>query len=188
MTHTWFLLFYMIALSVCAVFALVGYVLYGIGLYGMAQSAKIGNEWMAFVPFVRKYLQGKLGGPIEFNGKTIKSPGLWMLLLPFFVGLASGFLAGILIVLFAAGVLIGTNALLMIPVSGVAFFAGVLIFLLILAAAAAKSGLRALINYQILSRYCQGNVLILHIVFSVILPIYEAVVFFYYRHKPLLCD
>ncbi len=188
MTNTWFLLFYMIALSVCAVFTLIGYVLYGIGLYGMAQSAGIGNEWLAFVPFARRYLQGKLGGPIAFSGKTIRMPGLWMLLLPFCVGIASGFLAGIVIVFLAAGIVIGTNAFLMIPVSGVAFLAGILIFLLILVGAAAKSGLRALINYQILSRYCQGNVLILHIVFSVILPVYEAVIFFYYRHKPLICD
>lgn len=188
MTNTWFLLFYMIGLSVCAVFALIGYVLYGIGLYGMAQGAGIGNEWLAFVPFARRYLQGKLGGPIAIGGKTIKTPGLWLLLLPFCVGVASGFLAGVVIVLLAAGVVIGANAILMIPVSGVAFLAGAVIFLMILAGAAAKSGLRALIDYQILSRYCQGNVLILHIVFSIILPLYEAVVFFYYRHKPLICD
>lgn len=188
MTNTWFLLFYMIVLSLCAVFALIGYVLYGIGLYGMAQRAEIGNEWLAFVPFARKYLQGKLGGPIVIHGKTIKTPGLWMLLLPFFVGLASGFLTGTILVLLMTGMVIGQNAMLMIPISGVAFFAGVIIVLLILISAAAKSGLRALINYQILSRYCQGNVLILHIVFSVVLPLYEAVVFFYYRHKPLICN
>lgn len=188
MTDTWFLLFYMIYLSVYAVFILVGYVLYGIGLYGMARNAGIGNEWLAFIPFARKYLQGKLGGPITIHGKTIKQPGLWLLLLPFFVGMASGFLVGIVVVLLAAGIVIGTNAILMIPVSGVAFLAGVIILLLILAGAAAKSGLRALINYQILSRYCQGNVLVLHIIFSVILPMYEAVIFFYYRHKPFICD
>lgn len=188
MTNTWFLLFYMICLSVCAVFTLIGYVLYGVGLYGMAKNAGIGNEWLAFVPFARKYLQGKLGGPIVIGGKTIKMPGLWMLLLPFFVGMASGFLAGIVIVLLAAGIVIGSNAFLMIPVSGVAFLAGIIIFLLILVGAAAKSGLRALIDYQILSRYCQGNVLVLHIVFSVLLPLYEAVIFFYYRRKPFLND
>lgn len=188
MTNTWFLLFYMIYLSVYAVFILVGYVLYGIGLYGMARNAGIGNEWLAFIPFARKYLQGKLGGPITIHGKTIKQPGLWLLLLPFFVGMASGFLAGIVVVLLATGIVIGTNAILMIPVSGVAFLAGIIILLLILVGAAAKSGLRALINYQILSRYCQGNVLVLHIIFSVILPIYEAVIFFYYRHKPFICD
>lgn len=188
MMNIWFLLFYMIYLSVCAVFILVGYVLYGIGLYGMARNAGIGNEWLAFVPFARKYLQGKLGGPITIHGKTIKQPGLWLLLLPFFVGMASGFLAGIVVVLMAAGIVVGTNAILTIPVSGVAFLSGVIILLLILAGAAAKSGLRALINYQILSRYSQGNVLILHIVFSVVLPLYEAALFFYYRNKPTICD
>ena len=58
------------------------------------------------------------------------------------------------------------------------------VFLLALAGTAVLNGLRALVDYQILSRYCQGNVLILHIVFSICFPMYEAAVFFYYRNKP----
>lgn len=105
-----------------------------------------------------------------------------MVLLPFAVGIAAGFLTGLAMALIVAGSLIQANAMIMIPVAGVVVLACMVIFLLVLIGAAAKNGLRALVNYQILSRYCQGNVLILHIVFSTLLPLYEAIVFFYYRH------
>lgn len=176
------LLFYMMCLCVCASIKIIEYILYGIGLHSMAREAGIGSGWMAFVPFARKYLQGKLGGPITLKGKTIKDPGLWMVLLPFAVGIAAGFLTGLAMALVVAGSLIQANVMIMIPVAGVVVLTCIVIFLLVLAGAAAKNGLRALVNYQILSRYCQGNVLILHIVFSTLLPLYEAVVFFYYRH------
>lgn len=182
MANMLFILFYMMCLCVYAVVRAAEYILYGVGLCGMARETGISGGWMAFVPFARKYLQGKLSGPLTLKGKTIKEPGLWLVLLPFVVGIGSGFLAGLVMALIVAGSLIKTNVIIMIPVTGVVILAGLVILLLIFVGAVAKNGLRALIDYQILSRYCQGNILILHIVFSVLLPLYEAAVFFYYRH------
>lgn len=184
MMNTLIFLFYMLCLSVSAAAALAEYVLYGIGLHGMARQAGIDNEWLAFVPFARKYLQGKLGGPITLRGKTMKEPGIWMILLPFAVGIATGFVAGLTVILAVAGILAGSHTVIVIPLTGVMILAALIIFLLALAGTAVQSGLRALVDYQILSRYCEGNVLILHIVFSICFPMYEAAVFFYYRHKP----
>lgn len=180
-----FLFFYMMCLFVYAFVKIIEYILYGIGLHSMARGAGIGSGWMAFVPFARKYLQGKLSGPITLKGKTIKDPGVWMVLLPFVVGIAAGFLTGLAMAVVVAGSLIQANAMIMVPVAGVAVLACVVIFLLVLAGAAAKSGLRAMVDHQILSRYCQGNVLILHIVFCTLIPLYEAIVFFYYRHHTI---
>ena len=182
MANLLFILFYMMCLCVYAVMKLAEYILYGIGLRGMAREMGVGNGWLAFVPFARKYLQGKVSGPITLKGKTIKEPGLGLVLLPFSVGIATGFLAGLVMALVVVGTLVRSNAIIMIPVTGVAILAGVVIFLLGLVGTAAQNGLRALVDHQILSRYCQGNVLILHIVFSTIFPLYEAAVFFYYRH------
>lgn len=178
----------MLCLLVCAAVALAEYILYGFGLYGMAKRAGTGGEWMAFVPYARRYLQGKLGGPITLRGKTMKKPELWMILIPFAVGVASGLLAGMALALAVAGTMLQKNAVIMIPVTSVAFFADLIILVLLLAGMAAKSGLRSLVNYQIFSRYCQGNMLILHIVFSAILPLYEAAIFFHYRSKEPLFD
>lgn len=188
MANLLFLLFYMLCLSVCAVIALAEYILYGFGLYGMARKAGVGGEWMAFVPYARRYLQGKLGGPITLKGKTMKKPGLWMILLPFAMGVAAGLLAGLALALAVAGTLFHENAMIMIPMASVAIFADMIIFLLLFVGMAAKGGLRALINYQIFSHYCQGNVLVLHIIFSTMLPLYEAAAFFYYRRKPFVGD
>ncbi len=186
MANTLILLFYMLCLSVGAAVALAEYMLYGIGLYSMAREMGLGHEWLAFVPYGRKYLQGKLSGPITLKGKTLKEPGIWMVLLPFIMGIITGFLTGLTAVLAVAGILAGSNTVIVIPLTLVVFLAAAIIFLVMLAGIAAKSGLRALVNYQILSRYCQGNILILHIVFSILLPLYEAAVFFYYRRRPIL--
>lgn len=188
MANMIFVLFYLLCLSVCAIVALAEYILYGFGLYGMARRAGIGGEWMAFVPYARRYLQGKLGGPITLKGKTLKKPGLWMVLIPFAVGVAAGLLAGLAMALVVAGTLVNKNAVIMIPVTTVALFADLIILVLLLAGLVVKSGLRSLVNYQIFSRYCQGNVLILHIVFSAMFPLYEAVVFFHYRRREPACD
>ena len=177
-----FLLFYVMCLCVCAFIKIIEYILYGIGLHSMAREAGITSGWMAFVPFARKYLQGKLGGPITLKGKTIRDPGLWMVLLPFAVGIAAGFLTGLAMALIVAGSLIQANAMIMIPVAGGGVLAFIGVFFLVVVGGGAKKrpgGAGHLLN---LSRYCQGNVLILHIVFSTLLPLYEAIVFFYYRH------
>ncbi len=186
MVNMLFILFYMMCLCVYAVVRAAEYILYGVGMCGMAREAGISGGWMAFVPVARRYLQGKLSGPLTLKGKTLKEPGLWLVLLPFAVGIGSGFLAGLVMALIVAGSLIKTNAIIMIPVTGVVLLTGLVILLLVVAGAVVKNGLRALIDYQILSRYCQGNVLILHIVFSTILPLYEAAVFFYYRHHEIV--
>lgn len=183
MTNTLIFLFYMLCLSVGAAVALAEYILYGIGLHGMARQAGMENEWMAFVPFARKYLQGKIAGPITLRGKTMKEPGIWMILLPFAIGMITGFAAGLTLILAVAGILAGSNTVIVLPLTGVMILAALIIFLLALAGTAVQNGLRALVDYQILSRYCEGNVLILHIVFSTCFPMYEAAVFFYYRHK-----
>lgn len=186
MANTLILLFYMLCLSVGAAVTLAEYMLYGIGLYGMARETGLDHQWLAFVPYGRKYLQGKLGGPITLKGKTLKEPGIWMILLPFIVGIIIGILSGLAAVLAVAGILAGSNTVIVIPLTLVMFLAALIIFLVAVVGIAAKSGLRALVNYQILSRYCQGNILILHIVFSTLLPLYEAAVFFYYRRRPFL--
>ena len=100
------------------------------------------------------------------------------------VGIVTGFVAGLTVILAVAGILAGSNTIIVIPLTGVMILAALIIFLLALAGTAVLNGLRALVDYQILSRYCQGNVLILHIVFSICFPMYEAAVFFYYRNKP----
>lgn len=183
MADTMILILYIIFLFILAIRTLAKYLLFGIGLYTMARRAGIGSEWMAFVPFLRKYLQGKLAGPVTLKGKTLKEPGVWLAILPFAVGLLCGFLFALLMAVVVAGSLINSSAFIMIPVSGVVILAGILVALLLLVGAVAQNGLRALVDYQILSRYCQGNILVLHIVFCVVFPLYEALIFFCYRHK-----
>ena len=51
-----------IIMLVCAIFALLSYILKGIGMYTMAKRQGMDYAWLAFIPFARTYLHGELAG------------------------------------------------------------------------------------------------------------------------------
>ncbi len=52
------------------------YVLMGIGLMTMAKKREMKNSYLAFIPFARYYLMGKLIGKVNFFGKPLKNIGV----------------------------------------------------------------------------------------------------------------
>ena len=52
------------------------FILLGIGLFTMAKKREIGKKWLAFVPFARYLLMGKLIGEVRFFGKKTAKLGL----------------------------------------------------------------------------------------------------------------
>lgn len=78
-----------IIMLVCAIFALLSYILKGIGMYTMAKRQGMDYAWLAFIPFARTYLHGELAGSIRLKNKSIQNPGIWLLALPFLYGAVS---------------------------------------------------------------------------------------------------
>ena len=80
-----------IILIVCAIFALLSYILKGVGMYTMAKRQGMDYAWLAFIPFARTYLHGELAGSIRLKNKSIQNPGIWLLALPFLYGAVYSF-------------------------------------------------------------------------------------------------
>ena len=62
--------------------AAVEYIFLGMGLYRMAANRNHPSPWMAFVPFARTYLRGELSGDIYLKKRSVKNPGLLLVLMP----------------------------------------------------------------------------------------------------------
>mgnify|MGYP000256743907 FL=1 len=68
----------LLSLSVAVFIAL--YLLMGFGLRKMAIATKNKNAWLAFVPFARYFLAGKVVGQVKMFGKKMKNAGFWLML------------------------------------------------------------------------------------------------------------
>ena len=49
------------------------YVLFVIGLYGLARTEETGNEWFAFIPILQLYIIGKILKEIKIGGYIVPS-------------------------------------------------------------------------------------------------------------------
>lgn len=68
------------------------YVLFVIGLYGLAKTEETGNEWFSFIPILQLYIIGKILKEIKISTYTIPKLELVLPIAPFAVMIAGGIL------------------------------------------------------------------------------------------------
>lgn len=186
------MMIFFIVMLVCAIFALIGYILRGIGMYTMAKRQGMDYAWLAFIPFARTYLHGELAGSIRLKNKSIQNPGIWLLALPFLYGAVYSLLNGIL---WGIGVGSITKAVqyTFLPYGRLDISAGsimgmVILFLIIAIVSVAYTALyksfEVLVNHQILERFTSKNMSIVHAVLSTFIPMYESICLFVMRNHP----
>lgn len=71
------------------VVGIILYVLLAIGLYGLAKTEGIGNEWFAFIPILQLYIIGKILKEIKISTYTVPSLELVLPLAPIAVYIAN---------------------------------------------------------------------------------------------------
>lgn len=166
----------------------MSYVIKAIGIYTIAKREGADYPWLAFVPFAKTYLQGELGGEIVLKKKSIKSPGIWLLVLPFvevaaFVIMYLGLFAIIGFSTFSyassyydPGMSAGTVVMLILFM--------VLFVLIMVVFGAALQVLRVLVNSQILGKFTTRNMSVVHAILMGIIPLYESICFLVMSRKP----
>lgn len=174
---------YMIVLVVGLIFALVKYILKGIGMYTIAKREERDYPWLAFVPFARTYLQGELSGNVTLKKRQIKNPGIWLIVMPFIAG------AGALI-LYVLYSVIGLSLIFSTwyygigagTVTGIVILSVISILLMLVYNAAYKV-LQVLVNKQIYAKFTSKNMAVVHAVLGIFIPLYEAICMFIMRNK-----
>ena len=155
-------------------------------MYRMAQRAGLDYPWLAFVPFARVYLQGELSGDIMFRKRTIRDPGIWLILIPIIKTVIFGVISVITWVA-VAGMIV--TAVYTNHYTGSVFGIGVFVVLFVVAILAYQaliSALKVLVNYQIYRRFTSNNLAIVHALLGILVPLYESICLMVYRNKPYL--
>ena len=180
------LMIYAVIIGGVLLVKLAGYVIKGLAMYRMAQRAGMEYPWLAFVPFARVYLQGELSGDLVFKKRTIRDPGIWLILIPVIKTVIFGVVAVVTWVAVAGMVVtaVYTNRYAG-PGLGIGFFV-VLFVVAILAYQALISALKLLVNCQIYRKFTSENLAIVHALLGILLPLYESICLFVYRNKPYL--
>ncbi len=186
------MMIFFIVMLVCAIFALISYILRGIGMYTMAKRQGMDYAWLAFIPFARTYLHGELAGSIRLKHKSIQNPGIWLLALPFLYGAVSSLLNGILWFI-GFGSITKAFQYAFLPygrldISVGAIMGMVILFVIVAVVSVAYTALyksfEVLVNHQILERFTSKNMSIVHAVLSTLIPMYESICFFVMRNHP----
>lgn len=183
------LMVYLGILLIFGLVSLIGYIVKAIGIYTIAKREGAEYPWLSFVPFARTYLQGELAGAIVLKKKSIQSPGIWLLVLPFVQGAAVFVLYLVMfgVVGFSAfsytasgyyssGMSAGTIGLLILLM--IVFVVVLVIF------SAALQVLRILVNCQILGKFTSRNMSVVHAVLMGVIPLYEPICFLVMSRKP----
>lgn len=174
---------------VIGVLGLISYIIKGIAMQCMAKREGITHSWLAFIPVGRAYLQGELSGSILFKKRTIKDPGLWLILLPVIGGtIIGGFYVIMLFVIVAAAMAHDqSQAASNMLVTAVVLFMVVYVILLLIYQAFLMT-LRVLVNYHILRKFSTSTLAIMHAVLGILIPMYETFALFIHRNRPYNAD
>ena len=170
------MMFYIIVMLLIGIISLTSYILRGIGLYTIAKHRGYEYAWLAFIPFFRIYLQGKLSGDITFKNKTMRDTGIWLAVIPLMYSVVVSVIYGVMC-------LCGMLAIFSMTMHVI------LIMLLILALAIGLGyevlykTLRVMVNYQIYCNMTSGNMAVAHAVLGALLPLYESICFFVMRNR-----
>ncbi|MFR0666682.1 MAG: hypothetical protein ACLSIF_08255 [Faecalimonas umbilicata] len=150
----------------------------------MAANRNHPSPWMAFVPFARTYLRGELSGDIYLKKRSVKNPGLLLVLMPiaYSVIVSCLLLVCFMFAIFGASVMINGGVETVVSVLLFGFAIPVLVISIVYQAV--MSVLNVLVDYQIYSRYMPLHLAVIHAVLGIFVPLYRGIYLFYIRKTP----
>ena len=191
-------LIYLLVVGGLGIGALVSYILRGVGMYTLGKRRGMEYPWLAFIPYARTWFQGELCGTLHFGHKELKSPGIWLLVIPVVGGIVTGLFSifiwgglALQITEIVTSVTATTYSDAYYSYQGGAsvggflmMLVGILLFALVSLAVSAVSGtLEVLVNRKIFARYAPDNNALLHAVMGIFLPLYTSIYFFLIRNR-----
>lgn len=178
--------FVIIIYGLLGVVGLASYVLRGIGILRMSESRGLQNGWLGFIPFASEYQLGKIAGEVEFGKKTIKKPGVWLVLFPlitygvFFVVYFALLFGMIGMADFGYGWSEPSPGAISAMVIGI-----VICYLFLCAGAIMICLLQGLVFHRIFSCYSDGQKPIFHMLVCLFVPLGSAILLASYGKKPM---
>lgn len=176
------LMIYVIAMLLIALISLASYILRGIGLYTIAKKRGLNHPWFAFVPFMRTYLQGNLGGDVKLKNKTMRDTGIWLVVIPFMYGVVFSILY---VVMCLCGIVTVFSMTIHVGVGRIVFLAFLILIFVVISIGykVLYKTLRVLVNRQIYQSMTSENMAVAHAVIGAFVPLYESICIFALRNR-----
>lgn len=73
-------IFFLVLLAIILLCGLISYIINGVAVVKLSKKKGLSMGWAGFVPLLREYQLGCISGEIELGKKTLKKPGLALLL------------------------------------------------------------------------------------------------------------
>lgn len=185
------MIIYLLIIGVALIGAVVDYLLRGFGMYKIGKAEGRTNSWLAFIPFGRTYFQGELCGEIKFKNKSLKNPGIWLIVVPMVANVAFGVVYFIFIMItmlstvgsISTGYYVGSfDQTVAGAVSGLIVFIIFTVLFLIVYQALIQT-LYMLVNRQIYAKYTDPNMATVHAVCGMWIPFYQSACMFIFGRR-----
>lgn len=166
--------------GVNGLFALVGYLFKGFGMYRIARANNIPNGWLAFIPVASNYLQGELAGPVKLGKREFKRPGLWTLLVP----ILSGAVLSVFLVVMIAAVIIpaviaeanGADPEAIMMTMFIVFY--ILFIVVAVVISALEQVVFGVARFYTHLRYNDTGKALVHMILGMMIPLYQPIYYF----------
>lgn len=179
-------IFYGILLLGALLFWLAGYLFQAMGTYTLAKKQNLSSPFLAFIPYARTYLLGELASEIYIGRRKMRSPGLWLLLLP----ILSSILLTAVIIAYIASVFITSFSLMhkteeeiLLTVFGVILLWVAVLVVVSIVVSAVTYWITLLVRVNIFKKYTEENLALTHGIFSLFIPLYAPIYLFILSRK-----
>jgi len=179
-------IFYGILLLGALLFWLAGYLFQAMGTYTLAKKQNLPSPFLAFIPYARTYLLGELAGEINIGKRKMRSPGLWLLLLPILLSLllAAVIIAYIVSIFITSfSMMHKTEEEIFLAVFGVILLWVVVLVVVSIAVQTVTYWITLLVRVNIFKKYTEENLALTHGILSLFIPLYAPIYLFILSRK-----
>lgn len=170
---------------------IVSYVLSSIGLFRMAKARSISNCWLAWIPYGRDWLLGKISGDLKFGNRTVKRTPLWLLLIPIIITVVVAVMYVIIIVIAVMSAIaaersgMGPHEFMPMIFSTTTIFTFSVVVVTI--ALSILSGLFFyMAYYQVYSQYKETGTAVFYLLLALFVPLANSILLYRVSGMPLL--
>lgn len=179
-------IFYAALIIGVLLFWFLGYLFQAMGTYTLAKKQKHPSPFLAYIPYVRTYLLGELAGEIQIGKKKMRSPGLWLLLLPMLLSVlltavVIAYIGSLFITSFS--VMHASEEEIMLTVLGVIFVWIAVLAVVSVVTQTLTYWITLLIRINIYKKYIEENLALTHGIFSLFIPLYAPIFLFILSRK-----
>ena len=182
-------IFALIIYAVLFIYIFIDYLIKAVAIMKLSKARGLKNGWFGFLPYLRDYQLGSIAGEIQFGGKRIKNPGIWLIIMPFIYSFIISIGMVIMMVPYIAAMLnLGDDPApeqIVLPVM-ILLVSSLIFSLIVIIAQVILYLFRGLTLHKIFSQHNEDQKPVFYLIIALFVPMAESIILFKHGKKPLL--